>query len=181
MSRVPVCLSALLFSCLGLQCEPLARDNPLDPARTDPAESVAILALELPLPKALVRVVHRVVATLEGPGMQAISKELSHPPLGPATGTIGAIPPGLGRTLTIKGYDHDGNLLFTGEQRDLVIAAGDTTRVALDLVFTPLPSVPAASDSSGASPAAGDPIDAASGPSDAAPSASDSASAAAPG
>lgn len=99
----------------------------------------ASLHLTIPLPKYLAEVVQRVVARLEGPGMEPLVKELDHPPLGPATGTFGAITPGTGRILTIEGYDLAGELLFRGEERDITIAAGDTTRVELDLVLVKAP------------------------------------------
>ena len=129
----------LLAAFLGSGCGAPERNNPLDPANREGAS----LTLAIPLPKYLAAVVQRIVARLEGPGMQPLVKELDHPPLGPATGTIGAIPPGTGRILTIEGYDLGGELLFRGEKRDIVIVAGDTTRVELDLVLVKAP--PAAS------------------------------------
>lgn len=125
----------LLGAFLYLGCGAPGRDNPLDPANREGAS----LSLAIPLPKYLAAVVQRVVARLEGPGMQPIVKELDHPPLGPATGTIGAIPPGTGRILTIEGYDLAGELLFKGEKRDIAIVAGDTTLVELDLVLVEAP------------------------------------------
>jgi hypothetical protein len=127
-------LAALLGGFLCLGCGAPGRDNPLDPA-----DQRASLRLSVPLPKYLAEVVQRVVARLEGPGMQPIEKELDHPPLGPATGTIGAIPPGAGRVLTIEGYNLAGELLFRGEKRDIAIVAGDTTRVEIDLVLVQAP------------------------------------------
>lgn len=128
-------LLLLLAVFLGAGCGAPERDNPLDPTTREGAS----LTLAIPLPKYLADVVQKVVARLEGPGMQPIVKELDHPPLGPATGTIGAIPPGTGRVLTIEGYDLAGELLFKGEKRDLAIVAGDTTRVELDLVLVKVP------------------------------------------
>ena len=129
-------LAALLALSLYGGCGTPERNNPLDPANQ---EAEASLHLSIPLPKYLAEVVQRVVARLEGPGMQPLVKELDHPPLGPATGTIGAIPPGTGRILTIEGYDLAGELLFRGEQRNITIVAGDTTRVELDLVLVKAP------------------------------------------
>jgi len=117
------------FSLAG--CGSLERDNPLDPQRRE----TAVLSLAIPLPKYLADVVQKVVARLEGPDMQPITAELSHPPLGPATGTIGAIPPGTGRILIVEGYDLQGELLFRGERRDITIKARDTTRVEIELVL----------------------------------------------
>ena len=128
-------LALLLTGFLLVGCASLERDNPLDPADQEHAS----LRLVISLPKYLAAVVQRVVARLEGPGMQPLTKELTHPPLGPATGTIGAIPPGTGRTLTIEGYDLAGELLFKGEKRDIAIVAGDTTQVELDLVLVKAP------------------------------------------
>lgn len=128
-------LALLLAAFLGAGCSAPERDNPLDPANRRDAS----LTLAIPLPKYLAAVVQRVVARLEGPGMQPVVKELDHPPLGPATGTIGAIPPGTGRVLTIEGYDLAGELLFRGEKRDIAIVAGDTIRVELDLVLVKAP------------------------------------------
>ncbi|MBI2501608.1 MAG: hypothetical protein HYW07_00040 [Candidatus Latescibacteria bacterium] len=129
-------LSALLLAALLCSgCGAPGRDNPLGPANREGAS----LTLAIPLPKYLADVVQRVVARLEGPGMQPLVKELDHPPLGPATGTIGAIPPGIGRILTIEGFDLAGELLFRGEKRDIAIVAGDTTRVELDLVLVKAP------------------------------------------
>lgn len=129
-------LAALLALSLCGGCGAPDRNNPLDPGKQGAGAS---LHLNIPLPKYLAEVVQRVVARLEGPGMQPLTKELDHSPLGPATGTIGAIPPGSGRTLTIEGYDLAGELLFRGEQRDITIVAGDTTRVELDLVLVKAP------------------------------------------
>lgn len=129
-------LVLLLVPWWGAGCGAPQRDNPLDPASQDGGAS---LHLTIPLPKYLAEVVQRVVARLEGPGMEPLVKELDHPPLGPATGTFGAITPGTGRILTIEGYDLAGELLFRGEERDITIAAGDTTRVELDLVLVKAP------------------------------------------
>lgn len=121
----------LLAAYFQISCDALERDNPLDAD----GQETAVLALVVPLPKYLADVVQKVVARLEGPDMAPIVKELSRPPLGPATGTIGAIPPGIGRILTVEGFDLQGELLFRGERRDLTIRARDTTRVEIDLVL----------------------------------------------
>ncbi len=134
--RPRLLVAALLATFLCCGCGAPGRNNPLDPAK---GEDGASLSLSIPLPKYLADVVQRVVARLEGPGMEPLVKELDHPPLGPATGTIGAIPPGTGRILTIEGYDLAGELLFKGEKRDLAIVAGDTTRVELELVLVKAP------------------------------------------
>jgi hypothetical protein len=113
-------------------CGGFERDNPYDPASGQPRDNTA-LSLYLPLPKPLARVVNRIEAILEGPGMRTISTELTYTALGPANGTIGAIPPGTDRILTIRGYDIEGALLFSGQQRGITISVGDTTQIRLTL------------------------------------------------
>ena len=139
----------LLFLVHG-QCGTLERDNPLDPggqfrqttsAVGQSASDPSALSLRLPLPKALLGVVDSVVAILEGPDIQPVVKQLSISPLGPATGILGALQPGSGRTLTIEGFDLQGNLIFTGQERDITISVGDTTSVQIELRLTqPLPA-----------------------------------------
>ena len=120
---------ALLCACGGLQ-----RDNPLDPSVSQPEDGEApTLSLVVSLPRALASIVDRIIATLQGPDMTTIVKELDHSPLGPATLTIGAISPGSGRTLIIEGVDFEGQLILRGEQRNIEIVVGDTTRVTIDL------------------------------------------------
>ena len=126
---IPFAATALLLLQIGCSAPPQA---PLP-------EEQATLALALPLPKPLAQVVHRVVATLEGPGMTPIALELAHSPLGPATGIMGALPPGEGRTLSIEGFDLDGALLFVGVAEDIAIVPGDTARVALELTLAGAP------------------------------------------
>ena len=143
--KIPFLFLILLACC---QCGRLERDNPLDPAARDRGRSSvegetmelepAALALTLPLPKPLIIVVHRVVATLTGPDFQPIVKELTVSPIGPAFGTIGTIQPGQSRSLTLEGFDLEGNLLFTGSQNDITIVAGDTARVEILLQLTQL-------------------------------------------
>lgn len=120
----------------GIQCGPLERSNPADPAADSAPGEPAALTLSVPLPKPLAPVVHRVVARLEGTGVGPIEKELVLSPLGPASGTIGALAPGSGLTLTIRGYDLEDALLFEGVQSGITITAGDTTTVDIDLVLT---------------------------------------------
>ncbi len=136
-----VCALLLVGAALaGLRCGSLERNNPADPAAIGEPGEPAVLSLYLPLPKPLAPVVYRVVATLEGTGVGPIEKELSLSPLGPASGTIGALAPGSDLTLTIRGYDLDDALLFEGTQTGITVTAGDTTTVDIDLVLRqPLP------------------------------------------
>jgi hypothetical protein len=128
-------LAVLFLGLLCFQCGSLQRDNPLDPDSASPTESAVAptLSLVIPLPKALAAIVDRIVARLEAPGMLPIVKELHHTPLGPATLVIGAISPGSGRALFIEGFDFDGQLILTGEARNIEVVVGDTTRVIIDL------------------------------------------------
>ena len=128
-------------------CSELERDNPVDPA-VRPAASNASISLTIPLSKILLSVVHRVEAILVSADMDSVVKELHISPLGPATGTIGTIPPGSGYALSLVGYDLDGNELFRGMQQNLTITAGDTTTVSIDLALT------TTNDTSGSSDAA---------------------------
>ena len=128
-----LCLVGVALLCS--RCTYQERDNPLDPEHPDKTGQEASLSMFLPLPKPLVVVVHRVVATLQGPGIQTVVKDLVLSPLGPASGTIGALPPATGLTLTLQGFDLDGALLFKGEQQDITINAGDTTRVNIELIL----------------------------------------------
>ena len=142
MNRRSLCALLLLATALaGIRCGPLERSNPADPAAGPQPGEPAALSLYVPLPKPLVPVVYRVVATLEGAEVGPIEKELSLSPLGPASGTIGALAPGSGLTLTIRGYDLKDALLFEGAQSGITITAGDTTTVDIDLILTqPLPA-----------------------------------------
>ena len=125
--------SLLALAALCYQCGSSETNTAISP---DPADSRAAgIHVAVPIPKALVVVVDRVVATLDGPGVQTIVKELTVTPLGPATGTIGALPPSTGLTLTLNGYDLDGELLFSGQRRGISIAAGDTTRITVELIL----------------------------------------------
>jgi hypothetical protein len=136
-------LAAIAAGCGGIE-----RDNPVDPGTTSAlapggtgmASASPSLWVNLPIPKALISIVHRVVARLEGPGIQPVEKELSLSPLGPATGTIGTLQPGSGRTLTVEGFDLEDSLIFSGFQDNITIAVGETTAVVLELYLTrPLP------------------------------------------
>ncbi len=118
-----------------LRCGELERDNPVDPA-VRAAASDASISLTIPLSKILLSVVHRVEAILVSAEMDSVVKELHISPLGPATGTIGTIPPGSGYALSLVGYDLDGNELFRGVQQNITISAGDTTTVSIDLALT---------------------------------------------
>ena len=121
---------------LATSCGSPERANPFDPAISGGESSQQTLTLVLSLPKSLATVVDSIVAKLVGPDMPEIVKQLNHSPLGPASLTIGAITPGPNRTLTIEGYDLQGRLIMVGEQRNLTIAVGDTTRVTINLVLT---------------------------------------------
>ena len=122
---------ASLWRCGGLE-----RDNPIDPAGGGEAAAAASISFSVPLTKILLSVVHRVEAILVSAEMDSVVKELAISPLGPATGTIGTIPPASGYVLTLVGYDLDGNELFRGTQEEITIAAGDTTTVSIELAFT---------------------------------------------
>ena len=128
-----LCLVGAALICS--RCSSLERDNSLDPKHPGKAGEEASLSMFLPLPKPLVIVVHRVVATLTGPGIQTVVKELALSPLGPATGTIGALPPATGLTLTLEGFDLDGALLFQGVERNISITGGNTTQVNIELIL----------------------------------------------
>ncbi len=64
-----ICLALLCFQCGSLQ-----RDNPLHPSASQPGNGEeTTLSLVIPLPKALARIVDRIFARLEAPGMQRSS------------------------------------------------------------------------------------------------------------
>ena len=136
---------ALFTWIVFFRCSDLERDNPVDPAAGS-ASSSASITLTIPLSKILLSVVHRVEAILVSTEMDSVVKELHISPLGPATGTIGTIPPGRGYVLSLVGYDLDGKELFRGMQQNITIAAGDTTTVSIDLELT---TTGETSDSSG--------------------------------
>ena len=118
-----------------LGCSNLQRDNPVVPVAGTATETTSI-DLVLPLSKILLSVVHRVEAILVSAEQDSVVKELNISPLGPATGTIGAILPSTGYILSVVGYDLDGNELFRGHLENITIIAGDTTTVAIELVLT---------------------------------------------
>ena len=130
--RLRSALTPLLCSALFYHCSSAPPERPLAPSEQTPTAGIS---LSVPLPKALVIVVDKVVATLEVPGLQTIVKELTVTPLGPATGIIGPLPPSTGLTVTLSGFDLDGELLFNGQRRGLAITAGDTTRVTIELIL----------------------------------------------
>ena len=127
-----------LITCLATlamlwHCGSLERRNPADPA-VEPVETPGpVISLSIPVPKPLVSVIDSMVAILEGPDMTPIEKEVDHSPLGPGLLTIGAIPPGSGRTLTIRGFDHDGQLVMEGMKNNITISEGDTSRITLNM------------------------------------------------
>jgi hypothetical protein len=132
-------LPSFIYALSIAACSDLQRSNPYDShsAKVDATNGAAeaTLSLRLPLAKALAIVVYRVEAILEGPCMPPIIKELTLLPLGPATGTIGALQPGTGFSLTLRGYDIEDELLFEGHQENISIVDGDTTLVEIDLVL----------------------------------------------
>ncbi|MEW6751069.1 MAG: hypothetical protein AB1505_08825 [Candidatus Latescibacterota bacterium] len=133
-------LASFVLVAAGLpQCSVPERDNPLDPAAHSGAGGGSSLVLQVPLPKELAGVVHRVVATLQAPDQPPITRELAVSPLGPATGTMSVLAPGSGRTLTLSGYDVEGNLLFTGQQTGITISARHTTHVEITLELVAQP------------------------------------------
>ena len=139
-------LSLIVWLVL-LGCSDLQRDNPVVPVAGAATETTSI-DLVLPLSKILLSVVHRVEAILVSAEQDSVVKELNISPLGPATGTIGAILPSNGYILSVVGYDLDGNELFRGHQENITIIAGDTTAVAIELVLTQTESTPVPSKES---------------------------------
>ncbi|HIL07079.1 MAG TPA: hypothetical protein EYG11_00125, partial [Candidatus Latescibacteria bacterium] len=133
-------------------CGSLDRSNPFDSARnqvgkdqqsqTDTTAETAELNLYLPLGKALATVIYRVEAVITGPNISPISRILDISPLGPATGTIGALQPGDGYHLTLRGYDLNDELIFEGQQKNITISNNDTTLVEFELtLLKPLPDL----------------------------------------
>ncbi len=138
-----------LFTWMAFfRCSELERDNPVDPA-VRPEALNATISLTIPLSKILLSVIHRVEAILVSAEMDSVVKELNISPLGPATGTIGTVPPGSGYALSLVGYDLDGNELFRGEQKNITITAGDTTTVSIDLALTTTNDTSGSSDEAG--------------------------------
>ena len=98
------------------------------------------LRLVLALPKPLISVVDSIVAVLDGPLPNPVVKTLAHSAEGPATAIIGAIVPGTGFSLVVRGYDHDGQVIVEGRQDGITVVAGDTVQVTLVLeLVAPLP------------------------------------------
>ena len=141
-------ITLLLLIATG--CGGLDRSNPFDPVHRStggdrlshstvvPAD--AELLLYLPLGKALATVIYRIEAVLTGPNMLSISKTLDISPLGPATGTIGALQQGSGYILHLRGYDLDDELIFEGHEENITISNNDTTLVEIELtLLKPLP------------------------------------------
>ena len=130
----------LLISILLLGCRSLDRSNPYDPINA--AAENAELTLSLPLGKTLASVIHRVEAIITSPTTPTILKQLDIKPLGPATGTISTLQPGVGYTLTLRGYDVADELIFEGQQSDITIGNNDTTLVEFQLILlVPLPDI----------------------------------------
>jgi len=154
--RVASRLAALLALVQLAACGVPRPDGPLEPtaATVDPAQAQP-LQVWVSLPKALLGVVHRVLAVLTGPGQEPIVRQLSVSPLGPATGTLGALQPGSGRTLTIVAFGVDGDTLFVGLQENITIAVGETTAVHVQLEPAPPSARPAGPQPLAAGAAAG--------------------------
>ena len=130
-------------------CGQLERSNPYDTRDQQAEQPVAAVALQIPMAKALAIVVYRVEAILAGPGSPTIIKQLDVSPLGPATGVIGTSAPGEGFSLTLRGYDTDGDLLFEGGAENITIAEGDTVLVEIELYLArEIPGLGDAVDSS---------------------------------
>jgi len=130
-------------------CGQLERSNPYGIRDQQAEQPVAAVALQIPMAKALAIVVYRVEAILAGPGSPTIIKQLDISPLGPATGVIGTSAPGEGFSLTLRGYDTDGELLFEGGAENITIAEGDTVLVEIELYLArEIPGLGDAVDSS---------------------------------
>ena len=114
-------------------CGQLERSNPYGTRDQQAKQPVAAVALQIPMAKALAIVVYRVEAILAGPGSPTIIKQLDISPLGPATGVIGTSAPGEGFSVTLRGYDTDGDLLFEGGAENITVAEGDTVLVEIEL------------------------------------------------
>ena len=114
-------------------CGQLERSNPYGTRDQQVEQPVAAVALQIPMAKALAIVVYRVEAILAGPGSPAITKQLDVSPLGPATGVIGTSAPGEGFSLTLRGYDTEGDLLFEGGAENITIVESDTVLVEIEL------------------------------------------------
>ena len=114
-------------------CGQLERSNPYGARDQQAEQPVAAVALQIPMAKALAIVVYRVEAILAGPGSPTITKQLDVSPLGPAIGIIGTSAPGEGFSLTLRGYDTEGDLLFEGVAENIIIVESDTVLVEIEL------------------------------------------------
>jgi hypothetical protein len=128
-------VTALAVVALISQCGSLDRRNPADPVVGSTEQPSPALSLLVPVPKALVSVIDSMIAILEGPDMTTIEKVVGHSPNGPGLLTIGAIPPGSDRTLTIRGFDHQGQLIMEGVKSNITIAEGDTARITINMTL----------------------------------------------
>ena len=129
-------MKSLLFVAIWIftACTSTERTNPYD--ANNNAYEQSTLLINLPLAKAVSVVIHKIIAILESPETQPISKQLTLNPLGPATGVITTLKPGDNYTLILQGFDTDGTLLFEGNSGGIKISEGDTTLVEVDLVLT---------------------------------------------
>ena len=138
-----------ITSLWATACGQLERSNPYNTRDQQAEQPVAAVALQIPMAKALAIVVYRVEAILAGPGSPTIIKQLDISPLGPATGVIGTSAPGEGFSVTLRGYDTDGDLLFEGGAENITIAEGDTVLVEIELYLArEIPGLGDAVDSS---------------------------------
>ena len=119
---------------LFIACTSVERNNPYD--SNGMSYEASALQIKLPLAKKISVVVHRIIATLESPKTQPISKELILTPLGPATGIITTLKPGNDYMLTLQGFDTEGTLLFEGNSTGINIIEGDTTLVEINLALS---------------------------------------------
>ena len=141
-----LCIATLWATACG-QLEP---SNPYDTRDQQAEQPVAAVALQIPMAKALAIVVYRVEAILAGPGSPTVTKQLYVSPLGPATGIIGTSDSGEGFSLTLRGYDTEGDLLFEGGAENITIVEGDTVIVEIELYLArEIPGLGDAVDSSG--------------------------------
>ena len=130
-------------------CGQLERSNPYATRDQQAEQPVAAVALQIPMVKALAIVVYRVEAILAGPGSPTITKQLDVSPLGPATGIIGTSAPGKGFSLTLRGYDTEGDLLFEGVAENIIIVESDTVLVEIELYLArEIPGLDDTADSS---------------------------------
>ncbi len=148
MHPIKLVLWTVILWFLGGGCGELERSNPYDVAAQGAEPPIASIALQVPMAKALAIVVYRIEAVLAGPGSPTITKELDISPLGPATGIIGTSAPGPGFSLSLRGYDTDGELLFEGGAENITIVEGDTVLVEVELFL--VREIPGLNDGTGA-------------------------------